>query len=66
MHFDQDELQDPVDGNELIELTLSRIGLGNIDMEIAERVALELAPDRLLGTGIAQAGDTVALQAAMQ
>jgi hypothetical protein len=39
---------------------------GDIDGEAAERAGFELAPVRLVAVGLGQAGDAVALKAAMQ
>lgn len=49
-----------------MELALLGADLGNIDVEVAERVALELASFRLVAVDVRQARDAVALKAAMQ
>ena len=64
MQFDEGELRGPVDRDEEIELALSGSNFGDVDMEIADRVSLELA----LGLGFAfdlgQARDPVPLEEA--
>ena len=40
--LDKDELRGPVDGDEEIELAFGGSDLGDIDMEIADRIGLEL------------------------
>ena len=66
MQFNEGELRGPIDRDDKIELALSGSNLGDIDMEIADRVRLEFA----LGGGFAfdlrQPRDSVTLQAAMQ
>lgn len=66
MQFDKGELADAVDGNDEMELALLSADLGNIDVEEAERVALKLASLGFISVDIRQAGDAVALKAAMQ
>lgn len=43
MQFDKGELAGAVDGNEEMKLALLSADLGNVDVEEAERIALELA-----------------------
>src|SRR4029077_16291949 len=60
------EFAGAVDGDIEVELALSGLDLGDVDMEEADRVGLELF---LLGLGpfnIRQSADTVTLQASMQ
>ena len=66
VQFGIGELAGAVDGHEEIELAFGRLHLGNVDVEVADRVALELLLGRLVAFDIGQAGDAVALQAAMQ
>ena len=49
MQFDEGELRGSVDGDEEIELALGGSNLGDVDMEIADRIGLELP----LGRGFA-------------
>ncbi len=60
------ELGCPVDCHEEVELAFGRLDLGDIDMEVADRVALELPLRGLVTFDIWQAADAVALQAAVQ
>ena len=46
MQFDKGEFAGAVDGNEEMELALLSADLGDVDVEVAERVALELASFR--------------------
>jgi hypothetical protein len=66
MEFNESELRGSIDGDEEIEFALGGSNLGDIDMEIADRVRLEFP----LGGGFAfdlrQAGDSMTLQAPMQ
>lgn len=48
------------------ELPLSRLHAGDIDVEVADRVRLELLPDRLVAFDIGQTRDAMALEAAVQ
>jgi len=66
VQFDKGELGGPVDGHQEIELALSGMDLGDINMEVAERIGLELALARLLALDVRQPGHAMALQAAMQ
>jgi len=55
-----------VDTDEQVELSLSGLHLGNIDVEEADRVALELRPLWLVTLHMRQARDAVALKAPVQ
>ena len=66
MQFDEGELRGPVDRDDEMELALSGSNLGDVDMEIADRIGLELALGRGFAFDLRQARDPVALQAAMQ
>jgi hypothetical protein len=46
--FDHDVLRGSVDGNEKIELALRRAHLGQVDMEEADRITVELLPSGLV------------------
>jgi len=60
------ELAGAINGNLEIELAFSGLNLSNVDMEIADRVSLELLPVDLVALHLRQPRDTMALQAAMQ
>ena len=59
-------LRRPIDGNEEIELSLSSLHFGDIDMEEVDRLDLELLFGDFLTPDIGQASDAMALQTAMQ
>ena len=46
MQFDEGELRGSVDGHEKVELALLGAHLGDIDVEVADRISLELASCR--------------------
>lgn len=60
------ELGSPVDGYEEIEPAFSRMHLGNVDVKIADRIALELLLWLLVASDLRQPRNTVALKASMQ
>ena len=64
--FDKGELRGPVDGDKEIELALGGSNLRDVDMEIADRIGLELPLGRGLAFDLGQPRDSVALQAAVQ
>jgi hypothetical protein len=66
MEFRTGELGGTIDGNEQIELAFCGLHLGDVDMEVADRVALELLLRRLVAFDIRQATDAMALQTAME
>ena len=66
VQLDEGELRSPVDGNKEVELALLRPDLGDVDMEVADGVALELGAARLVAIGVRQPADAVALEAAVQ
>ena len=66
MQLDEGELRGAVDGHEHMQLALFGAHLGDVDVEVADRVGFELLPRRLVALDIRQAADAVALQAAMQ
>jgi hypothetical protein len=49
-----------------VELALLGPDLGDVDMEVADRVALELAPVGLVAVDLRQPADPMTLKAAMQ
>ena len=60
------ELACSIDGHEEIELAFSRLHLGDVDVEVADRVALEFLPALLLAVDTWQARNVVALEQAVQ
>jgi hypothetical protein len=66
MQFNEGELRRPIDRDDEIELALSGSDLGDIDMEIADWIGLELALGRSSAFDLRQAGDSMTLKAAMQ
>src|ERR1700683_1934418 len=66
MQFDEGELRRPVDGDDEMELALSGSDLGEVDMEIADRIGLELVFRRSFAFDLRQSRDSMALEAAMQ
>ena len=66
MQFDEDELRGPINRDDEMELALSGSNLGDVDMEIPDRVSLELAPGRSFAFDLRQSRDSMTLQAAMQ
>src|SRR5271163_4886640 len=66
MQFNEGELRPPIDRDNEIELALSGSDLGDIDMEIADWIGLELALGRSFAFDLRQAGDPMTLKAAMQ
>jgi hypothetical protein len=57
VQFDEGELGGPVDGHEQIEPALLSADLGNVDVEVADRIGLELALGRLVALDLRQTGD---------
>ena len=66
VQLDEGELGRAVDGHEEVELALLGPDLGDVDMEEADRVALEPGALRLAAVRIGQPADPVALEAAVQ
>ena len=62
MHLDEGELRRSVDGDDEGELALRSSTLGDVDMEIADRIGLEFAFGGGLAFDLGQPGDPVALQ----
>jgi hypothetical protein len=60
------ELARAVDGHEQVELAGLGADLGDVEVEVADRVGLEALLARPLAPGAGQAGDAVPLQAAVQ
>jgi hypothetical protein len=59
------ELRDPVDRHEQVQFALFCVDLGNIDVEVADRVSLERLLGQLVTTNLGQSADPMALQAAV-
>ena len=66
MQLDKGELRRPVDGNQEIKPALASMDLGDVDVKVADRVALELATRRFVALDVGQTRDAVAPQAAVQ
>jgi hypothetical protein len=66
MQLGESELRGPVDGDEKVELALLGADLGDVDVEIAERIVLELLLVGLVAGDVGQARDAVPLEAAVQ
>ena len=60
------ELAGAIDGDVEVELAFSGLELSDVDVEIADRISLELFRRRLAAFDFRQSADTVALKAAMQ
>jgi hypothetical protein len=66
MQLDEGELRGAVDGDEHVQLALFSPHLGDIDVEVADRVALERLLRGPVAFNIGQPADAMALQAAVQ
>jgi len=55
-----------VDGHQQVELALLGSNLGEIDVEVADRIRLELLPDGLVAIDLGQPTDAMALKATVQ
>lgn len=66
MQFHEGELGRTIDGDEQVEPAFGRVNLGQIDMEVAERIGLEARPLGFVAVDLRQSADPMALQAAMQ
>jgi hypothetical protein len=64
--FDHSELRGPVDGHEEVELAFGRSHLGQVDMEEADRIAVELLPPGLVSLHLWQPADAMPFQATVQ
>ena len=64
--FDDGELRGPVDGHEQIELAFGGSHLGQVDVEEADRICVELLPARLVALDFGQPADAMALQTPMK
>jgi hypothetical protein len=66
VQLDERELGRAVDGHEEVKLTLLGTNLGDVDVEEAERIGLELPLGGLLALNAGQPGYAMPLQAAVQ
>ena len=66
VQLDEGELGCSVDGDQEIELSLLGADFGDVDVEVAERMVLELALVWRAAPDIGQTGDAVPPQAAVQ
>jgi hypothetical protein len=66
VQFHERELVGSVDRHQQVKLALFGPYLGEIDVEVGDRVHLELLPRRLVSVDLGQAADAVALQAAVK
>ena len=66
VQFDEGELGDLVNGHQEIKPAISGLNFGDVDVEVAERVGLQLALARSGALEFEQSGDAVPLQAAVQ
>lgn len=66
LQFDIGELARLIDGHEELQLAFSRLHLGDVDVEVADRIGLELLLGWFVAFDFRQAGNAVALQATMQ
>jgi len=66
VQFGEGELGGPVDCYEQVELSLGGPHLGDVDVEEADRVALELRAQRLVAVGLGQPRDAMTLEATVQ
>ena len=66
VQLDVSEPGGAVDADEKIQFAFCGLNLSNINVEIAERVGLELPPYRLVAPSLGQSADVMALQAAVQ
>ncbi len=64
--FDHSELRGPVDGHEEVELAFGRSHLSQIDMEEADRIAVELLPPGLVSLHLWQPADAMPFQTTVQ
>jgi hypothetical protein len=66
VQLDEGELRRAVDRHQHVELALLRAHLGDVDVEVADGIGLELPLGGDLTFGLRQSGDAVALKAAVQ
>ena len=64
--FNHGELRGSVDGNEQVELAFGGSDFGQVDVEEADRIGVELLPPGLVTLDIGQTADAVTFQTPMQ
>ena len=64
--FDESELRSAVDSHEEVELVFRGANFRQIDMEVADRIVLELLPSSLVAFDFRQPADAMPFQTAMQ
>jgi hypothetical protein len=64
--FDHSELRGPVDGHEEVELAFGRSHFGQIDVEEADRIDVELLLPGLVSLDLRQSADAMPFQATVQ
>jgi len=64
--LDEDELRRAVDGDEHVELAVLRADLGDVDMEVADRIGFELLSWRAFSLEVRHSGDVMALEQPVQ
>ena len=64
--FDYGELRSSVDGHEEVELALGGPHLGQVDVEEADRIAVELLPPGLVAFHLGQTADAMAFETTVQ
>jgi hypothetical protein len=60
------ELAGPIDRHIEVQPPFGGLNLRDVDVEVADRVRLELPPGRLVAVGVGQPGDAVTLETAVQ
>jgi len=65
VQLNEGELGGPIDRHQQVKLALLGPHLCQIDVEVADRLRLELRPDRLVAIDLGQPADAVTLQAAV-
>src|ERR1700678_1030202 len=66
VHLDEGELRRSVDGDDEVELALRGSNLGDVDMEIADRIGLEFPYGGGFAFDLRQPGDPMASQTPMK
>ena len=64
--FDHSELRSPINGHEQVELAFGGPHLGQVDVEEADWIGVELLSARLVALNFGQAADAMTLQASMK
>jgi len=64
--LDHSELRGSVDGHEQVELAFGRSHLGQVDVEEANRIGVELLPARLIAFHLGQTADAMTFQTPMK